>query len=231
MGLLGTLPCYNIPTIVQTKRDIYKEIFTEDDTPGLDAINKREKEIYGDQEPIHLATVVPYDLGGGDPLWAINYYISEKQQRHFHYVTLGFTYLFYDEDLAEDETNGFGFELTFRHLPVKEDPEKPLWAANLLTNISKYVFSSGIGFDDYNYMSANGPLRLDSKTEITAIIFFKDPEMQEIDTPHGLVKFLQIFGITTQEYNDLRNEKYTAKELLTSHMVTNPLLITDLTRK
>jgi len=80
-------------------------------------------------------------------------------------------------------------------------------------------------------MSANGPLRLGSKTEITAIIFFTDPEMQEIDIPHGIVKFLQIFGITTQEYNDLRNEKYNAQELLTRHKLTNPLLITDLTRR
>src|SRR5829696_7164925 len=100
-----------------TKTDIYKRTFTEDDSPGLDAIYRREKEIYGDQEPIHLATVVPYEFGGEDPLWAIDYYTSNKQQSHFHYVTLGFTNLFYNEEYAEDEINGFGFELTFRHLP------------------------------------------------------------------------------------------------------------------
>ncbi|MDA3614348.1 suppressor of fused domain protein [Polluticaenibacter yanchengensis] len=213
-----------------TKTDIYKKTFTEDDAPGLDAINNREKEIYGAQEPTHLATVVPYELGGEDPLWAINYYISEKQKRHFHYITLGFTNLFYNEEFAEDEVNGFGFELTFRHLPVKKDPEKPHWAANFLTNLSKYVFNSKNGFDDFHYMSANGPIRLDTKTNITAMVFYTDPEMQELDTPHGKMKFLQIFGITTHEYQDLRNEKYTVEELLNKHRQTNPLLITDLTR-
>lgn len=213
-----------------TKTEIYKQTFSEDDFPGLDAISKREKEIYGEQEPTHLATIIPYHLGGEDPLWAINYYTSNKQQRHFHYVTLGFTNLFYDEGFAEDETNGFGFELTFRHLPVKGDTDKPNWAANFLTNLSKYVFRTQNGFDDFHYMSANGPIRLDTKTNITAMTFFTDPEMKEIDTPHGHVKFLQVFGITTEEYNDLRNEKYTVEDLINKHRQTNPLLITDLSR-
>ena len=213
-----------------TKTEIYKQTFTEDDFPGLDAINQREKEIYGDQEPTHLATIVPYELGGEDPLWAIDYYISEKQKRHFHYVTLGFTNLFYEEEYAVDEISGFGFELTFRHFPVKGDPKNPLWAANFLTNLSKYVFSSKNGFDDYHYMSANGPLRTKTKTNITAMAFYTDPEMKELDTPHGHLKFLQVFGITTEEYNDLKNEKYTVEDLLNNHRLNNPLLITDLTR-
>lgn len=213
-----------------TKIELYRQQFSAEDFPGLDAINKREKEVYGEQEPTHLATLVPYDLGGEDPLWAIEYYNSEKQQRHFHYITLGFTNLFYNEAHVEDETNGFGFELTFRHLPVKGDLAKPVWAANLLTNLSKYVFTSQKGFDDYHYMSANGPIRLGTKTAITALAFYTDPEMREIDTPHGHMKFLQAFGITTEEYNDLRSEKYSVEDLLNQHRLTNPLLITDLTR-
>jgi hypothetical protein len=214
-----------------TKTEIYKQAFTEDDAPGLDAINKKEKEIYGEQEPVHLATVLPYELGGEDPLWAIENFVSEKQQKHFHFITLGFTNLFYDEAFAEDDINRFGFELTFRHLPVNGDPEQPIWAANLLQNLAKYVFSTNNVFDEYHYISANGPIRLDTETDITAIAFCLDPEMQELDTPHGHIKFLQLFGITTQEYNDLKEQKYSAKELLSRHKLTNPLLITDLKRK
>ena len=214
-----------------TKIEIYKQTFTEDDAPGLDAINKREKEIYGHQEATHLATIVPYELDGEDPLWAVEYFISEKQLRHFHFITLGFTNLFYDEGFAEDEINGFGFELTFRHLPIDGDPDKPLWAANLLQNLAKYVFSSKNVFDEYHFMSANGSLRLDTDSDITAIAFSIDKEMQEIDTPHGHITFLQIFGITSQEYIDLKEQKYTPKELLDKHKLTNPLLITDLTRR
>jgi hypothetical protein len=79
-------------------------------------------------------------------------------------------------------------------------------------------------------MSANGPLRSETDTAITAMVFYTDPELGTIETPHGEVTFLQIFGITSQEYIDLREKKYTAKELLERHLKTNPLLITDLNR-
>jgi hypothetical protein len=198
---------------------------------GLNAINEREREIYGDQEPTHYATIVPYELGGEDPLWAVDLFQSDKQQKHFHFVTLGFTNLFYDEDFAEDEINGFGFELTFRHVPVQGDPDKPVWPASLLQNIAKYVFKTKNIFDDYHYMSANGPIRVDTETNITAFAFCTDPEMQELDTPHGHIKFLQVFGITSDEYVELRDKKRSVIDLLDSHKSRNPLLITDLTRK
>jgi len=41
----------------------------------------------------------------------------------------------------------------------------------------------------------------------------------------------ELYGITSKEYIDLREKKYTAKELLEKHKVYNPLLITDLNRK
>ncbi|HLP53248.1 MAG TPA: suppressor of fused domain protein [Chitinophagales bacterium] len=214
-----------------SKTDLYKKNFTKDDAPGLNAINEREKSIYGEQEPTHWATLVPYELGGEDPLWAVNCFTSDNYEKHFHYISLGFTNLFYDEGFAEDLINGFGFELTFRHLPFEDDPEKPVWVVNLLQNIAKYVFSTKNIFDEYHYMSANGPIRGETETDITAIVFCRDPEMQELETPHGRVKFLQLFGITTQEYKDLKEKKNSPVELLQKHRKTNPLLITDLSRK
>lgn len=209
----------------------YRKEFTKDAFPGVDSINNKTAELYDKQEPIHWATIVPYELGGKDPLWAVDCFKSKKQSEHFHYVTLGFTNLFYDEKHAEDKINGFGFELTFRHLPVREDTDKPIWPVNMLQNLARYVFESKKIFDDYHYISANGPLRFDTDTLITAMVFCTDPEMGEIETPHGHVKFLQIFGITTKEYNDLQEKKYTVKELLEKHKSSNPLLITDLSRK
>jgi hypothetical protein len=213
------------------KREIYKAKFSEDSWPGLDAINVETQKLYGDQEPIHCATIVPYELGGEDPLWAVECFKSNKQQNHFHHITLGFTNLWYNEEYAENEINGFGFELTFRHLPVKGDSDQPLWVCNFLQNIAKYVFKTKNGFDDFHYMSANGPIQVDTDTSITAFAFITDSEMQEIETPHGHMKFLQIFGITTNEYNDIREKKYSARELIIEHQLKNPLLITDLERK
>jgi len=45
------------------------------------------------------------------------------------------------------------------------------------------------------------------------------------------MKFLQVFGLTGQEYQDIRDKKYSVAELLDRHRLTNPLLITDLNRK
>ena len=209
----------------------YKQAYNEESAPGADAISKKEKEIYGDQEPTSWATAISWEMGGDDPLRTINCYVSEHQQKHLHYVTMGFSNLFYDEAFAEDEINGYGFELTFRHLPVQGDIEKPKWPAALLQNIARYVFSTHNVFEDYHYMNANGPLRLGTDSNVTAILFFTDPEMKEIDTPHGHLKFLQVFGITTEEITAIEEEKQTPEEILEKHRLTNPLLITDLMRK
>lgn len=216
---------------MSVKRTKYLRKYKEIDAPGLDAINERELEIYGNQEATHIATAVSYEMGGKDPLWAVEYFKSEQQEKHLHYLTLGYTNLFYDAECADDATNGFGFEITFRHLLILGDPEKPAWAAAFLQNIAKYVFKYQNGFDEYHYMSANGPFRAKTDSDITAFVFAIDSEFEELDTPHGHLKFLQLFGITTQEYQAIEDKKYTAKELIEKHKLTNPLLITDLFRK
>ena len=209
----------------------YKLKYTKDSMPGLDAINNKLKEVYAGQEPKHWATIVPYELGGEDPLWATKIYKSDKEPQHLHYLTLGFTNLFYDPEFAKDEVNGFGFELTFRYIPTVDEIAEPIWPMNFLGNISKYVFSSKKAFDKGHYMSANGPLCTGADTEVTAFAFCLDPELGEIETPHGSMKFLQVFGLTGQEYQDIRDKKYSVAELLDRHRLTNPLLITDLNRK
>jgi hypothetical protein len=214
-----------------TKKDHYIQQYTENDMPGYAAISEREKLIYGNQEPMHWATIVPFELGGEDPLWAVDCFNSDKYQPHFHYITAGFSNLYFEPEYAEDKFSGFGFEITFRHLQVSGDPERPIWPVNFLQNIAKYVFKSGKGFDEYHYMSANGPIRSGTDSQITAFAFYIDPEMESIDTPHGKLLFIQLYGLTSDEYNSIRNKEYTAKELLTKTMIHNPWLITDLSRK
>jgi len=216
---------------MSSKKELYTQLYTEDDMPGYDAISAKEKEIYGNQEPLHWATIVPFELGGEDPLWAIDCFKSAKQQPHFHFITSGFSNLYFEPDYSEDEFSGFGFEITLRYRPLKEELAQPIWPVNFLQNIAKYVFKSGNGFGEYHYMSANGPIRTETNTEITAFAFYIDPEMGTIDTPHGKVVFIQLFGLTTQEYNSIRNKEYTTKQLLEKHLVNNPMLITDLNRK
>ena len=80
---------------------------------------------------------------------------------------------------------------------------------------------------------ANSPIRLEYDTQITAVAFVLDPELGEIDTPHGKVQFLQAVGITAKELEMLRASFSIEKveELIRQLEIGNPLLITDLDRK
>lgn len=209
----------------------YKKQFTEDDAVGWLEIDKEFERLYPEQEPKHYAPAISYMLGGDNPLDGVSVYESKKQTDHFHFITYGFSELYYDEEKAGGEFSKWGFELTFRLKPYEKDNGNPSWAIALLQNIAKYVFSSGKWFEEFHFMPANGPIRLETDTEITALVFAEDPEIPKKQTPHGEVSFLQIVGITNSEYQSLLENPGTAETLVTKLKENNPLLITDLNRK
>lgn len=192
---------------------------------GWDAIDAKCREYHGDQEPRHWAPIVSARLGGKDPLQGTSAYACDEP-RHWHFVTYGFSEL-YEKEQEDKETSGFGFELTVR-LARGDEPEPPVWCVNFLQNIARYVFRSGNVFESGHYVDLNGPIALDSPTEIKAIVFMEDPQFGSIHTPNGRVQFLQVIGITLDELAAIRSWQ-SAKflELLTSVI---PLGITDLTR-
>ncbi|CAD0005584.1 suppressor of fused domain protein [Flavobacterium salmonis] len=209
----------------------YKKQFTEDDTVGWLEIDKEFERLYPGQEPKHYAPAISYMLGGDNPLDGVSVYESKKQTDHFHFITYGFSELYYDEEKVAGEFSKWGFELTFRLKPFEKDNGNPSWAIALLQNIAKYVFSSGKWFEEYHFMPANGPIRLETDTDITALVFVEDPEIPKKLTPHGEVSFLQIVGITKSEYESLLENPGTAEALVNKLKENNPLLITDLNRK
>ena len=211
--------------------DTYKKIFSEEDAVGWDAIDEVVDALYPNQEPTHYAPDFPASLGGDSYLDGISVYQSDKQEPHFHFVTYGFSNLYYDEKSAGGDYSGFGFELTFRL--KKTGGKNVTWAINFLQNIAKYVFTSGNYFEPYHVFPANSPIRLDYNTELIAVAFVLDPELGEIETPHGTVQFLQAVGITSQEFQMLKKDFSIGKvEELMGHLrKDNPLLITDLDRK
>ncbi|WP_343616816.1 suppressor of fused domain protein [Flavobacterium sp.] len=209
----------------------YKKEFSEDDAVGWLEIDKEFDNLYPNQEPKHFAPPLPYMLGGDDPLDGISYYESKKQEDHYHFITYGFSELYYNEEKVNGEFSKWGFELTFRLKPFDADNGNPTWVISMLQNIAKYVFKSGNWFEEFHYMPANGPIRLETDTDITAIVFVNDPEIEKKQTPHGEVSFLQIVGLTTQEYEDIKANPEIREELVNKLKENNPLLITDLNRK
>ncbi|HEY1193781.1 suppressor of fused domain protein [Flavobacterium sp.] len=213
------------------KLEDYKKEFTEDDAVGWLEIDKEFDRLYPGQEPKHFAPPIPYMLGGDNPLDGVSYYESKKQEDHYHFITYGFSELYYNEEKVDGEFSKWGFELTFRLKPYEADNGNPSWAVALLQNIAKYVFNSRKWFEEFHYMPANGPIRLNTETEITALVFVADPEVPKKQTPHGEVLFLQIVGITSAEFDYIVENPEKVEELVNKLKENNPLLITDLNRK
>jgi tetratricopeptide (TPR) repeat protein len=196
-------------------------------SPGWAAIDRALAPIYGAAEPLHYGTVLPYSLGGNDPIHGISVYARDEPRPHWHFVTYGFTDLFSKETDDPDES-GYGFELTFRLAHGAEEVAPPSWALNFLQNLGRYVFSTGNAFAAGHKMGLNGPIALDHATEITAICFADDPELGELSSEFGNARFVQIVGITDDEYRLIQEWSTTGLvEILTQRL---PLLVTDLDR-
>lgn len=211
----------------------YRKLFkSKDSTPGWDAIDSALKQIYKKKKPKHWGTLIGHILGGPDPLDGISaYHSSSGNIDHLHFCSYGFTSLYYDEEAVGGKFSRFGFELTFRLASRLPPLEEPIWVCNFMQNIARYVFESGNWFEKYHWIPANGPIRADYKTDIVGLIFINDPELKPIDSPHGRVEFLQMFGITKNELKLIKNGKKSPKDIILKHKRTNPFLITDLKRK
>jgi len=204
----------------------------DDAAPGWDAIDSRLKEVYGSQEPKHWGTVIKHMLGGPDPIDGISaYQCADGGMCHLHFVTYGYTSLYYDEEAVGGEFSRFGFEMTFRLASKLPPRDEPFWVCNLLQNLARYVFQSSKWFEQYHWIPSNGPIRAAYDTDIVGLAFLNDPTLKPVDSPHGRVEFIQAFGLTQTELDSFKNTKHTAEAIIEQHRKRNPLLITDLTRR
>lgn len=199
----------------------------EVEATGWNAIDEQMNRLYGEQEPKHYGALIPYSLGGKDPLQGISAYKAEKPYPHWHFVTYGFSEL-YEKESSDPEYSGYGFELTFRLIRAADEEEPPAWALNLLQNMARYVFSSGNIFASGHYLDANGPICLEADTNLTALAFTDDPELPVIDTPNGRVEFLQMVGITADELEAMTT--WNTNAFLHAAEEELPYYITDLLR-
>ena len=211
----------------------YRKLYdAEDAAPGWDAIDSRLEEVYGSKEPRHWATLHKAMLGGPDPLDGISAYESNAGGiSHLHFCTYGYSELYYNEEAVGKYCSGFGFEMTFRLASPLPPTEEPSWVLNLLQNLARYVFNSGKWFEEYHWIPANGPIRLESDTDIVGLAFTLDPELQAIETPHGTVEFIQAFGITSAELASLKAKSRSSQDIIEEQRRLNPMLVTDLARR
>ncbi|NMO95839.1 suppressor of fused domain protein [Paenibacillus lemnae] len=200
----------------------------EEQAYGWDAIDQSLSTLYGDFEPKHYGTLIPYELGGHDPLKGISAYAVNEPLPHWHFVTYGFTEL-YEKESEDPDISGYGFELTFRLMRQSGEEEPPAWALNLLQNMGRYVFNSGNVFRPGDYLDANGPICLQAETELTALAFIQDPALSLRETPNGRMEFIQMLGITADELEAM--QVWNTIGVLESAVKYIPCFITDLERE
>lgn len=197
------------------------------EAPGWDAIDRALAPIYGDQEPKHYGTLLKYALGGPDPIDGLSIYRNDGDPAHWHYVSYGLSELYRKtSDVAE--VSGWGIELTFR-LRRDDADEAPIWPMNLMQNLARYVFDTGNVLLPNHHLDANGPIALETPTELTALLFIEDPELRHADTPNGHVQFVQLVGITADELAAIK--AWSTASFVDLWRRDNALVVTDLARR
>nr|WP_314091882.1 suppressor of fused domain protein [uncultured Campylobacter sp.] len=182
-------------------------------------------------------------MGGEDYLEGVSIFDSIKGAPHRHLISFGVSELYYDPQSAQEEFSGWGFEFSMRVAPFADDPDsksgdgsvvphEPFWAISLMQNLAKYVYNSKKWFEAYHFIPTNSPLRLNTDTKLVGVAFAPDPVLGGIDTPNGIVEFLQMVAITQRELGWLREDPSVGRveRLINMMRKDNPLLITDLNR-
>lgn len=194
-------------------------------TSGWDAIVERLGELYRAQEPIHWGTKIRYRFGGPDPLDGISAFRADG---HWHFVTFGLSELYAKESELPDQS-GWGFELTLRLRRAEADADPPMWPLIFLQNLARYVFSSGRVFHPGHHLDLNGPIDLENPTDIRAIVFAQDPQLEQIATPNGSLSFVQVVGITRDELDAIVG--WNSTRFVDLVREREPLLVTDVARR
>jgi hypothetical protein len=196
----------------------------EEQFPGWDALDEALARVYGGREPdFHYGTAAPLRAGGEDPLDGISVYAVDG---HWHYVSYGLSEL-YEKETDEPEVSGFGFELTLR-VARGDEAEPPAWALAFLQKLARYVFDTGNVLDVGHQFDTEGPLAPGVDTRMHAVVIARDPQLPRLTTPFGRVDFLQVVGVTDDEYELLKD--WGTESLLAALAERDPLLVTDLHR-
>lgn len=213
-----------------TKEEFLKR--AEEDTewaPGWEAIDREFARLYPGQEPKHYATnMVARAMFGGDE-YLDGYSIYESPKGYKHLVTYGMTELYVDEESFGGEWSKWGYEMTIKLYEQK--PEDCIWAINMLCNLARYTYTRQQFFEPYQYIAGNGSsIHAGTDSAITALLTVSDTEAMPQDTIYGKTEFIQLVGITEQEFQAIQGRTENIRLLLERMRQDNPELVTDMSR-
>lgn len=171
---------------------------------GWNAIEQEFLRVYpGQTNPKHYGTILPWILGGNDPLDGISIYDGGN---YWHFVSFGQSEI-YEKESNVKEMSGYGYELTFKLKKDNyEDEEAEIRnICGILQMIARITFTKNEIFQPFEFIYTGQIVGIDAKqkSNLTGFITIKDPTVETIDTPNGKVEFLELIGMTDAELKTL----------------------------
>ena len=185
-------------------------------TSGWDAIIAEFERVYpGQDNPKHYGTLIPWRLGGPNPLDGTSIYDGGD---YWHFVTFGLTEL-YEKESEDKEYSGYGMEFTFKlkkgcYGQADEEEEFRCICSNL-DNIAKLTFDKGELFlsNEYVYTGQTEGIDRYQTSKLTGFITVSDPAVNTLETPNGKVEFVEFIGVTDSELKAIMDKKIRVREL------------------
>ncbi len=188
-----------------TKEEYIKRMKEDDEwAPGWDAIDAEFDRLYPGQEPAHYATTIESRamFGGVEFLEGFSAFDMGNGCRHI--VTYGMTELYADEKAFGGAFSRWGYEMTFK---IKAQTGEP-----------------------FECIHGGTPLHEGTDSKITSVITVADTAARSLDTVNGRVDFIQLVGITEEEYQAIQQDIGNIHKLIDLMKQDNPELVTDMDR-
>ncbi len=181
---------------------------------GWGAIDEAFLRVYpGQEERKHFGTLIPWRLGGPDPLDGISVYDGGDC---WHFVTYGLSEL-YEKESDDPKWSGFGMEFTMRlKKDCCEDEEAEIrCVCGNFQNLAKITFNNGELFNawEWIYTGQKNGIDVRQMSALTGFITVPDTLVRGIDTPNGHVDFVEFIGATDAELLKIQSKETTVREL------------------
>ncbi len=168
----------------------------------------------GQDNPRHWGVMIPWQLGGNDPLQGMSAYDGGD---YWHCVTFGLSEL-WEKETGNKEYSGYGMEFTMRLKKGcynAEDEENELRCVfGIFQAIARMTFTNGELFLPWEWLYTGQKQGMDYRqaSKLTGFITLPDTKIPPIDTPNGKVEFVEFVGATDAELVRIKDKELNVKE-------------------
>lgn len=196
------------------KKKQEKEQEQEPRNDGWKAIEEAFLKVYpGQDNPKHYGVLIPWRLGGPDPLQGMSAYDGGD---YWHCVTFGLSEL-WEKESEDPEYSGYGMEFTMRlKKGCYENEEDELKCVfGIFQAIAKMTFNNGELFLPWEWIYTGQKQGMDyrQQSKLTGFITLPDTKIGALDTPNGKVEFVEFVGATDAELVKIKDKELAVEEL------------------